>query len=115
MVRNRVSRIVMMVVAAMVFVTVFGYVVMRLWNWLMPALFGWHWISFWQALGVLVLSRILFGGFHGHRGGHRQWRRRMMERWDRMSPEERERFRECARGRKASGPIADVPSPGTPK
>jgi hypothetical protein len=81
------------------FFAVFGYVVMSLWNWLMPALFGWHLISFWQALGILILSKTLFGGFHG---GHRRnwhWRRRMMERWDKMTPEEREKFRQSMRGR----------------
>ena len=62
-------------------VTVFSFVVMRLWNWLMPALFGWHLINFWQALVILVLSKIIFGGFRGHPGRHMYWRRRMVERW----------------------------------
>jgi hypothetical protein len=84
--------------------TILGYVVMRLWNWLTPALFGWHVITFWQALGILLLSKILFGGFRGgpHRGWH--WRRRMMERWDQMTPEEREKFRETMR--RGCGPFA---------
>lgn len=81
------------------FLAVFTFVVMRLWNWLMPALFGWHVISYWQALGLLILSKILFGGFRGgpHRDWH--WRRRMMERWEQMTPEEREKFRNSIRGR----------------
>ena len=77
---------------------VFGYLVMSLWNWLMPALFGLHVITFWQALGLLVLSKILFGGFRG-RGAGMHWRRRMMERWEKMTPEEREKFREGMGGR----------------
>ena len=48
--------------------TVFSFAVMWLWNWLMPAIFGLHAISFWQALGLLVLSKILFGGFRGRPG-----------------------------------------------
>ena len=68
----------------------FGFVVMSLWNWLMPSLFGLHVLSFWQALGVLILSRILLGGLRGRPYGAMHWRRRMMER---MTPEERERFR----------------------
>ena len=44
--------------------------VMLLWNWLLPLLFGWHLITFWQALGLLALCRILFGGISG-RGFHR--------------------------------------------
>ena len=78
---------------AVLFAVVFSFAVMSLWNWLMPALFGWHVITFWQAVGVLILSKILFGGFR-HGGGHNMhWRRRMMERWEQMTPEEREKFR----------------------
>ena len=87
-----------MLVFATVFVAVFGYVVMRLWNWLTPALFGWHLISFWQAVGILVLSKILFGGFHGRHRRRSHWRGRMRERFGRMSPEEREKFRAGMRG-----------------
>jgi hypothetical protein len=76
---------------------VFGFVVMSLWNWLMPSLFGWRLIDFWQALALLVLSRILFGGFRGRPGGQMYWRRRMIERWEQMTPEEREKFREGMR------------------
>jgi hypothetical protein len=90
------------VLFALLFVTVFGFVVMRLWNWLMPALFGWHLINFWQALGILVLSKILFGGFRGHPGRRMYWRRRMMERWEQMTPEEREKFRQGMLGRSGS-------------
>jgi len=84
---------------ATLFVTLFGFVVMYLWNWLMPPLFGWHLIGFWQALGIVILSKILFGGFHGPHGRHWHWRRRMMERWEQMTPEEREKFRQSMRGR----------------
>jgi hypothetical protein len=74
--------------------TVLSLVVMSVWNWLVPALFGLHQIGFWQALGLLLLGKILFGGFRGPRGPHMHWRGRMMELWERMTPEERERFRE---------------------
>ena len=78
----------------------FGWVVERLWNWLVPGVFGWRPITFVQALGLLVLSKILFGGFH--RGGRRRgWSRGARERWARMSPEERERFRAGMRNRTA--------------
>src|SRR6266851_1624825 len=87
------------VLFATLFVTVFGFVVMSLWNWLMPALFGWHLINFWQAAGILVLSKILFGGFRGHPGRYLYWRRRMMEPFEQMTPEEREKFRQGMRGR----------------
>jgi hypothetical protein len=83
--RHRFVRGLKFVLFATLFVTVFGFVVMSLWNWLMPALFGWHLINFWQAVGILVLSKILFGGFRGHPGRHLYWRRRMMERWEQMT------------------------------
>jgi hypothetical protein len=89
---------------AVVAIGVLGAVVMGLWNWLLPDLFGWRAIGYWQALGLLVLSKILLGGFRG-RGGHgMHWRARMWERWDQMSEEERERFREGMR--KRCGPPA---------
>jgi hypothetical protein len=72
--------------------TAFGWAVTGLWNWLMPTLFGLGRITFWQALGLFVLGRILFGGFHGFHGGHREHRRRMHERWQQMTPEQRESF-----------------------
>jgi len=91
---KRVMKVLMMIVLAVAFVALFGFVVKWLWNWLMPALFGWHLITYWQAVGILILSKILFGGFRGHAGPSRHWRRRMFERWEQMTPEEREKFRQ---------------------
>jgi len=87
------------IVGMAVFAWIGGEVVMHLWNWLAPELFGLRQIAFWQALGLLALCRILFGGFGG-RGFHRSnFRRRMAERWERMTPEEREKFRQGMRSR----------------
>jgi hypothetical protein len=107
--RNPAAKVLKVAVFAALFVAVFGFVVMRLWNWLMPALFGWHRIGFWQAIGVLVLSKILFGGFHGRHGGPMHWRHRLREWEERMAPEERERFRESLRGR--GGSFGSSPAP----
>jgi hypothetical protein len=84
---------------ALVAVTVVTGVVMGLWNWLMPALFGFRVITFWQALGVLALSRILFGRLGGP-GPRMHWRRRMAERWNQMTPAEREQFMMGVKGRR---------------
>jgi hypothetical protein len=94
-----------MVVKVLLFLTIaiagFGQAVHYLWNWLMPTLFGLPSVTFWQSVGLLGLSWVLFGGWRGfgrpgHRGGH--WRRRMIERWEKMTPEEREKFRAGMRG-----------------
>ena len=93
---------------AIVAVTVLGFVVMNLWNWLVPDLFGGHAINFGQALGILILSKILFGGFRGRPGGG-PWRGGMRARWEKMTPEEREKFREGMERRCGGG----VPLPDT--
>jgi hypothetical protein len=76
-----------------------GLAVMTLWNWLAPALFGWHPISFVQAVGLLLLCRILFGRLRGGPGAHLHWRGRLAQRLEQMTPEEREKFRAGMRGR----------------
>ncbi len=91
--RSRFARVLMILPLVVLFIALFGFVVMGLWNWLMPALFGLKPIGYWQALGVFILSKILFGGLRGGAGG--SWRHRMMERCERMTPEEREKFREA--------------------
>lgn len=69
-------------------------VTMLLWNWLMPLLFKLPVISYWQAAGLMLLSRLILG-FGGHRGGHHlHHRNNLRERWEKMTPEEREKFRE---------------------
>jgi hypothetical protein len=77
---------------ALTLFALFTLAVMGLWNALMPAIFGLKSISYLQALGLLILSKILFGGF-GRAGGRAPWRRRMADRWARMTPEEQEKFK----------------------
>jgi hypothetical protein len=86
------------------FIWIGGELVMHLWNWLLPTLFGWRQITFWQAVGLLALCRILFGGWsgsgHGPRSNiRRRIDQRMAERWEGMTPEEREKFRQSWRSR----------------
>ncbi len=77
------------------FIILSGLVVMSLWNWLMPALFGFKTLTFLQALGLLLLSKILFGNFGGkHKSGHKnKWKNRMRSKWENMSEEDKERFK----------------------
>lgn len=94
----RVARGLKFFLLAVLAVAAFSFAVMSLWNWLMPAIFGSRLITFWQAVGVLLLSRILFGRFGGG-PGRMHWRHRMMERWNQMTPEEREKFSKGITGR----------------
>lgn len=68
----------------------FGSAIWQLWNWLMPSLFGLPLIGFWQAVGLMALSWLLFGGWRGA-GGFRRHRRRGHGRA--LTEEERERIR----------------------
>ncbi|MEQ6124739.1 hypothetical protein AAON49_11090 [Pseudotenacibaculum sp. MALMAid0570] len=60
-----VGTILLIIILAVTFFVLFGYVIMYLWNWLMPSIFGLTTITFWQAIGLCLLSKILFGGFGG--------------------------------------------------
>lgn len=78
------------IMAIILVATVAGNLVSYLWNWLMPELFGLRQITFWQALGLLALCRILFGGTgRGGGGGRRR----------EYTPEEKARFRQRLRER----------------
>lgn len=70
---------------------------MGLWNAILPAVLGVKAISFIQAMGILLLSKILFGGFHGRgfRGGNGEpmWNQKMKEKWNAMTPDERDKFK----------------------
>jgi hypothetical protein len=97
------------ILGVLAFMALGGVVVRELWNWLLPPLFGWRAITFAQALGLLVLCRILFGGVAGRGHGGRGYMRRRMaermgERFEAMTPEERERFRQGMRSRCGFGP-----------
>ncbi len=114
------------ILAMFLFIFLGGEVVQLLWNWLTPHLFGWPPITFWQAIGIIGLCRILFGSWGGRcHGGHYPVRGpiidrladRIGERWQAMTPEERDRFRQrmqekwgygpnTASGSQGSGPAA---------
>jgi hypothetical protein len=80
----------------LVMITVVGMVVMELWNWLIPEIFNGNMINYWQALGLLLLARILTGF---GRGGVSHWKRKMSGRWSSMSDEDRDKLRAKFRDR----------------
>jgi hypothetical protein len=83
-----------MIVLGIVGIGVFTYGTMLLWNWLIPDLFGGPLLTYWQTLGLLVLSKIFFSGFGGKGGkSHGRSRGYWKDRISTMSPEEREQFK----------------------
>ncbi|MBO9634425.1 MAG: hypothetical protein J7578_15025 [Chitinophagaceae bacterium] len=99
--RRRINggKIIKIVLCVVLFATLFTFIVMSLWNAILPAVLGVKAITFWQALGIIILSKILFGGFGGGGGGpwkgraRARWRENLAKKWDNMSPEEREKFK----------------------
>ena len=95
-------------------IAAFSLVVMLLWNAIIPGLTGWALLTYWKAVGLLILSKILFSGFPGRRGGHcgpssmghRGMRAKWMEhkeelraKWAGMNEEERAKFKGAWSGR----------------
>jgi len=91
-----VKRAIFIPIAIAAGVFIFGSAVMLLWNNLLPVIFGIKVITFWQAIGLLVLAKILFGGFGGGHGRHRchchghHDHMQRHGRWMHLTPEERE-------------------------
>ena len=84
------------------------FIVMWLWNLLLPEIIGVKSISFWQAMGILILSKILFGGFHFGKGKFGNFKEKMMERkMSGMTDEEKEKFKEIWRKRCGTGFFKD--------
>jgi hypothetical protein len=103
--RHRIAKLVFLVFPA--FLVLFAGLVWgveALWNGLMPEIFGLKAITYWQALGLMVLSWILFRGFRGPRGSRRGWERGMRRRWEKMTPAEREEFLKGLRTRWGGAP-----------
>ncbi|HEX3680984.1 MAG TPA: hypothetical protein VHU83_00480 [Bryobacteraceae bacterium] len=102
------------VLFGIVWAGVMGLVVTGLWNALLPGIVGVRAISFWQALGLLILSRVLFGRL----GGWDSWMRksRFVRGWKDLTPEERQRFRQamgsCRPGKFGQGEAGETPAIG---
>jgi hypothetical protein len=115
--RPRFRRALRIAAFAILFVGLAGLAVKTLWNALLPDITGASTITFWQALGLLLLSRILFGGFGRGPAGWRQarsgafggqdfrtsWRRKMSQRWQEMTPEQRAQAKQHWCNRRQNG------------
>lgn len=92
---KKIVKVILIIPLVALAIALFGWVTMSLWNWLVPELFGGPAVTFWQALGLLVLSKILFSGF-GKGGGYYRghWKGNWKKRLGHMSPEERAHFKQ---------------------
>jgi hypothetical protein len=97
--RRRARKLAVLFPIGILAIAIFGFGVMSLWNWLVPAVFGGKLITFWQAIGMLALTRILVGGFS---------RPRVIHKWEQLTPEEREKFR-AAMQKRHCGPSGTDP------
>ena len=90
----------------LIFITVFPFVTMLLWNNLAATIFGLPTLTFFQTIGLMVLGRLLTGGFGGGRGAG-GWRRgqHWRERWQNMTPEQREQAKQRW-GKRGWGPMS---------
>lgn len=100
---NRVMKFLACVALGLIGIFLIGFITMSLWNWLVPVLFNGPTLSFWQALGLLLLSKILFWGFgaskHGgygnrHRSHDMHWKSKFYNKFSSMTPEEREQMKQ---------------------
>jgi hypothetical protein len=97
MTRQRAERVIIKAFEVVLLITIaiagFGQAVLQLWNWLMPELFGLRPLRFWQAVGLMGLSWILFGGLRGFGMITGPRRSSTPDSWARLTPDERDRFR----------------------
>ncbi len=119
MIRSRWPRFALLfILLAPLAIFIFGSIIMLLWNNVLAPVMHISAITFWQGLGLLVLARILFGGFRGGGGSRRFYsKQRMM--WNNMTPEQKAKFKEewkdrCRRGGYRSwNSETEVEQPGT--
>jgi hypothetical protein len=96
------------IVAAILFILLFGLMTMFLWNWLIPSIFNGPKVNFIQALGLLLLAKMLFSSWgprrrFGDGGGGPSWKHRYFDKLSSMSAEERERFKSRMKDKWCSG------------
>ena len=96
-----IKKIIGFIVMAIICLAILAYVVMLLWNGVLVKVVPVSMVSYSQALGILLLSKILFGGFKGGWGSRYKdhWKQKMEHKWQQLSPEEREKIKEEWRNR----------------
>ena len=109
--RNWKRRIPIIILVAVAATFLLSGAVMLLWNGVLTAVLHVGAITLWQAMGILVLSKILFGGFKGRRYPGRHFANRMCRKWENMTPEQQEKFRDKMEQRMQHWQMRNDPSP----
>ena len=91
--KSKIIKVILFLLAFPLGLFFFGMLVMYLWNLTLPPIFNIPSISFWQAVGILVLSKLLFGGFPGGWRGKSKWKKDIGEKLAPMTPDEMENFK----------------------
>ena len=112
--RSRFPRFILFLLFIFAVLVPLGFIIMALWNNILAAVIHISVINFWQALGIFLLSRILFGGFPGKPGWARHGYRRhemeeMRNKWFNLSPEEKKQFRQNWKTRCGGGQAPATP------
>ena len=102
-----------------------GLGTMYLWNWLVPELFNGPIINLWQTFGIILLSKILFGGFKGKGGGcccgggggnpREAWKQHLKAKWNDLSNEERSNLKSKFFSKCYPRPQNDIDCTDSPK
>jgi len=99
--KHRGFRIIAMIFIVAGIISLVAFAVMLLWNWLIPSIFaGGPTITYWQALGLMILSKILFGGFKPHhpppfmRSKKEYWKSKIREKWNCMDDEKKSKIKD---------------------
>lgn len=97
--RSRFPRFILFLLFVFAVIVPLGFIIMALWNNILAVIIPVTIVNFWQALGLFLLCRILFGGFPGKPGwaGHGRRRHEMEEmrnKWFNLSPEEKNQFKQ---------------------
>ena len=92
------------IVVGILFAFLFGWLVMLLWNWIVPPVFGLTTITFWQAWGLVILAHILFKSGPGHGEHHPPFHNHPHEWRDKFKCKLKEHFEECEERHKEKSP-----------
>jgi hypothetical protein len=95
---HKLTRVPLFILSVLAMIALAGVVFMSLWNALLPELFHAPVLTFWQSLGLLLLSKLLFGGMHPMRNfryaNHQRWHRKLDAKLNEIDPNDREAFKE---------------------